>query len=86
MTKTQYPTKYQITKLEQRVDEELDPIINLAELELKSVLAEETEIAMTYLAKKIKADKVINNLKKIAIIIIQALMIRGYCLKIVENN
>ena len=64
MTKTQYPTKYQITKLEQRVDEELDPIINLAELELKSVLAEETEIAMTYLAKKIKADKVINNLQK----------------------
>ena len=64
MTKTQYPTKYQITKLEQRVDEELDPIINLAELELKSVLAEQTEIAMTYLAKKIKADKVINNLQK----------------------
>jgi hypothetical protein len=64
MTKTQYPTKYQITKLEQRVDEELDPIINLAELELKSVLAEQTEIAMTYLAKKIKADKVIDNLQK----------------------
>jgi len=64
MTKTQYPTKYQITKLEQRVDEELDPIINLAELELKSVLAEQTEIAMSYLAKKIKADKVINNLQK----------------------
>jgi hypothetical protein len=64
MTKTQYPTKYQITKLEQRVDEELDPIINLAELELKSVLAEQTEVAMSYLAKKIKADKVINNLQK----------------------
>ena len=64
MTKTQYPTKYQITKLEQRVDEEIDPIINLAELELKSVLTEQTEIAMTYLAKKIKADKVINNLQK----------------------
>jgi hypothetical protein len=64
MSKTQYPTKYQITKLEQRVDEELDPIINLAELELKSVLAEQTEIAMSYLAKKIKADRVINNLQK----------------------
>tara|TARA_R100000655_G_scaffold65442_1_gene103900 strand:- start:26 stop:613 length:588 start_codon:yes stop_codon:yes gene_type:complete len=64
MTKSTYPTKYQITKLELRVDEELDPIINLAELELKSVLAEQTEIAMTYLAKKIKADKVINNLQK----------------------
>jgi len=64
MTKSTYPTKYQITKLEQRVDEELDPIINLAELELKSVLAEQTEIAMSYLAKKIKADKVINNLQK----------------------
>jgi beta-glucosidase-like glycosyl hydrolase len=64
MSKTQYPTKYQITKLEQRVDEELDPIINLAELELKSVLTEQTEIAMTYLAKKIKADKVIDNLQK----------------------
>ena len=64
MSKTQYPTKYQITKLEQRVDEELDPIINLAELELKAVLAEETEIAMSYLAKKIKADKVIDNLQK----------------------
>jgi len=64
MSKTQYPTKYQITKLEQRVDEELDPIINMAELELKDVLTEQTEIAMTYLAKKIKADKVINNLQK----------------------
>ncbi len=41
MTKTQYPTKYQITKLEQRVDEELDPIINMAELELKDVLTEQ---------------------------------------------
>ena len=64
MSKAQYPTKYQITKLEQRVDEELDPIINMAELELKDVLTEQTEIAMTYLAKKIKADKVINNLQK----------------------
>ena len=64
MSKTQYPTKYQITKLEQRVDEEIDPIISMAELELKSVLTEQTEIAMTYLAKKIKADKVINNLQK----------------------
>jgi len=64
MTKTQYPTKYQITKMEQRVDEELDPIINMAELELKAVLTEETESAMTYLSKKIKADKVINNLQK----------------------
>ena len=54
MSKTQYPTKYQITKLEQRVDEEIDPIIAMAELELKSVLTEQTEIAMTYLAKKIK--------------------------------
>jgi len=64
MTKTQYPTKYQITKLEQRVDEELNPIIDMAELELKAVLTEETELAMTYLSKKIKADKVINNLQK----------------------
>ena len=64
MSKAQYPTKYQITKLEQRVDEEIDPIIKMAELELKSVLTEQTEIAMTYLAKKIKADKVINNLQK----------------------
>ena len=64
MTKTQYPTKYQITKLEQRVDEELDPIIDMANLELKAVLTAETENAMTYLSKKIKADKVINNLQK----------------------
>ena len=64
MSKTTYPTKYQITKLEQRVDEEIDPIIKMAELELKSVLTEQTEIAMTYLAKKIKADKVIDNLQK----------------------
>ena len=64
MSKAQYPTKYQITKLEQRVDEEIDPIIAMAELELKSVLTEQTEIAMSYLAKKIKADKVINNLQK----------------------
>ena len=65
MSKTTYPTKYQITKLEKRVDEELDPIINLAELELKAVLADETEVAMTYLAKKIKADKVHKQLTKI---------------------
>ena len=64
MTKTQYPTKYQITKLEQRVDEEIDPFIKMAELELKSVLTEQTEITMTYLSKKIKADKIINNLQK----------------------
>ena len=64
MSKAQYPTKYQITKLEQRVDEEIDPIIKMAELELKSVLTEQTEIAMSYLAKKIKADKVIDNLQK----------------------
>ena len=64
MSKATYPTKYQITKLEQRVDEEIDPIIKMAELELKSVLTEKTEIAMTYLAKKIKADKVIDNLQK----------------------
>ena len=64
MSKTSYPTKYQITKLEKRVSEELDPIIDLAELELKAVLADEVEVAMTYLAKKIKADKVINNLQK----------------------
>jgi len=64
MSKSTYPTKYQITKLEQRVDEEIDPIIKMAELELKSVLTEQTEIAMTYLAKKIKADKVIDNLQK----------------------
>ena len=64
MSKTQYPTKYQITKLEQRVDEELAPVINLAEFELKAVLTEETENAMTYLAKKIKADTVIDNLQK----------------------
>ena len=64
MSKATYPTKYQITKLEQRVDEEIDPIIKMAELELKSVLTEQTEIAMTYLAKKIKADKVIDNLQK----------------------
>ena len=64
MTKRQYPTKHQLIKLEQRVDEELDPIIDMAELELKAVLTDETELAMTYLAKKIKADKVINNLQK----------------------
>jgi len=64
MSKATYPTKYQITKLEQRVDEELNPIINMAELELKAVLTDETELAMTYLSKKIKADKVINNLQK----------------------
>ena len=64
MSKATYPTKYQITKLEQRVDEEIDPIIKMAELELKSVLTEQTEIAMTYLDKKIKADKVIDNLQK----------------------
>ena len=39
-------------------------MINLAELELKAVLTEETENAMTYLAKKINADTVIDNLQK----------------------
>jgi len=63
MTKT-YMTKYQLEHLKKRVAFEIDPIIDQAELMQKSVVADLTEQAELKLAKKIKADVVINDLQK----------------------
>ena len=63
MTKT-YMTKYQLEHLKKRVGFEIDPIIDQAELMQKSVVADLTEQAELKLAKKIKADVVIDQLQK----------------------
>mgnify|MGYP005816021255 FL=1 len=63
MTKT-YMTKYQLEHLKKRVAFEIDPIIDQAELMQKSVVADLTEQAELKLAKKIKADVVIDQLQK----------------------
>ena len=63
MSKT-YMTKYQLEHLKKRVAFEIDPIINQAELMQKSIVADLTEQAEAKLAKKIKADVVINELQK----------------------
>ena len=62
MTKKVYPTKYQLEHLKKRVKIEIDPLIEQAELSTKSVIAELTANAELKLAKKIKADVVINDL------------------------
>jgi len=63
MSKT-YMTKFQLEHLKKRVAFEVDPIINQAELMRKSIVADLTEQAELKLAKKIKADVVINELQK----------------------
>ena len=64
MTKSTYPTKYQLEHLKKRIDQEIDPLIDQARLSVKSIIADLTEGAELKLAKKIKADVVIKELEK----------------------
>ena len=64
MTKSTYPTKYQLEHLKKRINNEIDPLIEQAELSVKSIVADLTEIAELKLAKKIKADVVIKELEQ----------------------
>jgi len=64
MTKSTYPTKYQLEHLKKRINNEIDPLIDQAELGVKSIVADLTETAELKLAKKIKADVVIKELEK----------------------
>ena len=64
MTKSTYPTKYQLEHLKKRINSEIDPLIDQAELSVKSIVADLTESAELKLAKKIKADVVIKELEK----------------------
>jgi len=64
MTKSTYPTKYQLEHLKKRINSEIDPLIEQAELSVKSIVADLTESAELKLAKKIKADVVIRELEQ----------------------
>ena len=64
MPKSTYPTKYQLEHLKKRINSEIDPLIEQAELSDKSIVADLTESAELKLAKKIKADVVIKELEK----------------------
>lgn len=64
MTKSTYPTKYQLEHLKRRINQEIDPLIDQARLSVKSIIADFTEGAELKLAKKIKADVVIKELEK----------------------
>ena len=64
MSKSTYPTKYQLEHLKRRINNEIDPLIDQAELSVKSIVANLTESAELKLAKKIKADVVIKELEK----------------------
>lgn len=63
MTKSTYPTKYQLEHLKKRINSEIDPLIDQAQLSVKSIVADLTETAELKLAKKIKADVVIKELE-----------------------
>ena len=63
MTKSTYPTKYQLEHLKRRINNEIDPLIDQAQLSVKSIIADLTESAELKLAKKIKADVVIKELE-----------------------
>ena len=63
MSKSTYPTKYQLEHLKRRINSEIDPLIDQAELSVKSIVADLTETAELKLAKKIKADVVIKELE-----------------------
>ena len=43
MSKSTYPTKYQLEHLKKRINNEIDPLINQAELSVKSIIADYTE-------------------------------------------
>ena len=64
MTKSTYPTIYQLEHLKRRINQEIDPLIDQARLSVKSIIADLTEGAELKLAKKIKADVVIKELEK----------------------
>ena len=64
MTKSTYPTKYQLEHLKKRINSEIDPLIEQAQLSVKSIVADLTESAELKLAKKIKADVVIKELEE----------------------
>ena len=64
MSKSTYPTKYQLEHLKKRINQEIDPLIDQARLSVKSIIADLTESAELKLAKKIKADVVIKELEK----------------------
>src|SRR5210317_183189 len=64
MTKSTYPTKYQLEHLKKRIDSEINPLIDQAELSVKSIVADLTESAELKIAKKIKADVVIKELEQ----------------------
>jgi len=64
MSKTKYMTKFQLEHLKQRVSNEIDPLIEEAQLLQKSIIAELTESAELKLAKKIKADVIIKELEQ----------------------
>ena len=63
MTKSTYPTKYQLEHLKKRINNEIDPLINQAELSVKSIIADYTENAELKPTKQIKADVVIKELE-----------------------
>jgi hypothetical protein len=63
MSKSTYPTKYQLEHLKKRINNEIDPLIEQARLSVKSIIADYTESAELKLAKKIKADVVIKELE-----------------------
>ena len=64
MSKSTYPTKYQLEHLKKRINNEIDPLIEQAQLSVKSIVADLTESAELKLAKKIKADVVIKELEE----------------------
>jgi len=64
MSKSTYPTKYQLEHLKKRINSEIDPLIEQAQLSVKSIVADLTESAELKLAKKIKADVVIKELEE----------------------
>ena len=63
MTKSTYPTKYHLEHLKKRINSEIDPLIDQAQLSVKSIVTDLTESAELKLAKKIKADVVIKELE-----------------------
>jgi hypothetical protein len=63
MSKSTYPTKYQLEHLKKRINSEIDPLIDQAQLSVKSIIADLTEDAELKLAKQIKADVVIKELE-----------------------
>ena len=63
MTKSTYPTKYQLEHLKKRINSEINPLIDQAQLSVKSIIADLTESAELKLAKQIKADVVIKELE-----------------------